>query len=125
MIHFVYACSFSQNNTPASPSIVILDFYSNSERLTIVLLSKYIEQQPSSPWYSPNYYWKMLSLSDPVTTELCQSRSCPKFALSIPVPSSRYMGKCAARVLQGSDPMNSLIGIPDTLSLNFPINFFV
>ena len=28
-------------------------FYSKLESLTIVLLLKYIEQQPSYPWYSP------------------------------------------------------------------------
>ena len=39
-------------------------FYSKPESQTIVLLSKYIEKQPSYPWYSPNCCWKMLSLSD-------------------------------------------------------------
>ena len=37
---------------------------SDSESLTIVLLSKYIKYKPSSPWYSPNCSWKMFSLSD-------------------------------------------------------------
>ena len=41
--------------------------YSNLESLTIVLLSKYIEQQLSSPWYSANCCRKMLLLSDLVT----------------------------------------------------------
>ena len=77
IIHFVYACSFSQNNIPASPSVAIRDFYSKPESLTIVLLSKYIEQQPSYPWYSPDCCWKMLSLSDLVTAKLAQSRSWP------------------------------------------------
>ena len=53
-------------------------FYSKPESLTIVLLSKYTEWQPSYPWYSPNCCWKMLLLSDLVTAKLPQSRCCPK-----------------------------------------------
>ena len=45
-------------------------FSCNPESLTIVLLSKSIELQSSSPWYSPNCCWKMLSLSDLVTAGL-------------------------------------------------------
>ena len=77
-------------------------FYSKPESLTIVLLSKYIEQQPSYPWYSPSCCWKMFSLSDLVTAKL------PRAALSqvahrIPVLPSRYIGKCADRALKRSD----------------------
>ena len=43
IIHFVYVCSFSQNNTPLSPSIVIRDLLSNLVSQTTVLMSKYIE----------------------------------------------------------------------------------
>ena len=102
-------------------------FYSKPESLTIVLLSKYIEKQPSYPWYSPECCWKMLSLSDLVTTKPPQSRYCPilpvayqfshraikesnyeaasepllpNIARRIPILSSRYKGKCAARVFE-------------------------
>ena len=57
-------------------------FYSRPDSLTIVLLSKYIEQQPSYPWYSPNCCCKMLSLSNLVTAKLPQSRSCPKLPVA-------------------------------------------
>ena len=73
-------------------------FYSDPESLTIVLLSKYVEWQPSSLWCSPNCCWKMLSLSDLVTSE----QLLPRVAHCIPVLSSRFMGKCAARVLKRS-----------------------
>ena len=75
-------------------------FYSKPESLTIVLLSKYIEQQLSYPWYSPNFCCKMLSLSDLVTAKLPQSRS--SVARCIPVFPSRYIRKCATRVLKRS-----------------------
>ena len=57
-------------------------FHSNPGILTILLLSEYIEQQPSSQWYSSNWCWKMLSLFDLVTTELPQNRSCPKLPVA-------------------------------------------
>ena len=76
IIHFVYPCSFSLNNTPASPSIETS--YSNPESQRIVSLSKYIEYKPLSPWFSPNCFWKRLSLSDLVTAKLSQNRSCPE-----------------------------------------------
>ena len=46
----------------------------------------------------------MLSLSDLVTAKLPQSRSCPKLPAAYKL--SRYIGKCAARVLKRSDLLN-------------------
>ena len=89
-------------------------FYSNSESLTIVLLSKYIEYQPSSPWYSPNCCWKLLSLSDLVTTELPQSRSCRM--LPVAYQFSHRFQKCPARVLKRSDLIDSIT--PSTIHKN-------
>ena len=64
-------------------------FYSNAESLTIVLLSKCIEYEPSSPRCASDCCWKMLSLSDLVTTvfdvmttKLPQSRSCPELPVA-------------------------------------------
>ena len=71
-------------------------FYSKPESLTYVLLSKYIEYQPSYPWYSPNCCWKMLLLSDLVTAKAASEPLLSKVARCIPVLPSRYTGKCAA-----------------------------
>ena len=77
-------------------------FYSNPESLTIVLLSKYIEWQPSSPWYSPNCCWKLFSLSDLVTTDLPQNHSYPKLPVAYQFSQRAILGTFATRVLKCS-----------------------
>ena len=67
----------------------------------IVLLSKYIEWQPSYPWYSPNLLENALAIRR-YDCEAASEPLLPKVAHCIPVLSSRYIGKCAARVLKRS-----------------------
>ena len=68
-------------------------FCSNPESLTIVLLSY--------PWYSQNLLENALAIR-PCNWEAASEPVLPKVARCIPVLPSRYIGKCAARVLKRS-----------------------
>ena len=77
--------------------------YSNLENQTVVLMSKYIEQQQSFP----GFFAKLLLQDTPTVRrynyETASKPLLPTVACCISVLSSRYIGKCAAPVLKCSD----------------------
>ena len=77
-------------------------FYSKPESLTIVLLSKYIELQPSYPWYLPKLLLKSALAIRPCNCKDASELLLPKVPRCIPVLPSLSIGKCAARVLKRS-----------------------
>ena len=104
-------------------------FYGKPESLTIVPLSKYIEQATAaiiSMVFTELLLENALAIR-PCNCEVASEPLLPKVARFIPVLSLRYKGKCAARVLKRSDLYRRMQsprpdGKPDRREIRKPVS---